>query len=88
MDNDEYVERLGKITGGLEKLADDLYKASKAGASGAARLDVLQRARTKLKEYDEFLPLLTEKRRAATVKRCGDEIDEIRSSLNGLEQKA
>ena len=88
MDNEEFLRRLGNITEGLEDLADDLYNAAESGVPNNKRADVMSRARTRLKEYDEFLPILSEGRRETATKRCRRNITSIRSRLESLEKLA
>jgi hypothetical protein len=86
MDNTEFNERLDKIANGLGKLRSELYKATKPGTTESTRSDVMKRARTRLKEYEDFLPILSEGRRSEATDLCNDNIEGIRGYLNTLEK--
>jgi hypothetical protein len=86
MDNEEFLERLRKITRSLAPLGSELYKASKPNTSAALRSEVINRAKAHLKEYEDFLPILTPGRRDQAIRRCRGDIENIREKLAVLEE--
>lgn len=85
MENDEFVDSLSKLAKDFDRLADELYKATKPSVSGAARSEVMDRARARLKDYEDFLQILTEGRRESAAKRCERGIRNIRERVSMLE---
>ena len=85
MDNTEFVERLEKIAVALGKLPNEMYKATKPGVSGEVRSAVVEKAKLRLKEYEEFLPILSPGRRESANERCRSALEEVNDFIKQLE---
>jgi hypothetical protein len=85
MDNEEYLERLEVIAKKLRKLPDEMYKATMPEVSSGVRLELIERARTSLREYDDFLPQLSPRRREMADDECEGDVTSIRRYIETLE---